>query len=290
MFVSIVIPHFNNIEGLKKLLEAISKQTFNKNNFEVIVVDNGSAVNLDFLENDRSVRLIFENEHLNSPYSSRNRGIEYAKGDVLAFVDSTCIPQPHWLYEGVNAIKNGGDIVAGDIQFTFPPRFGLGEIYDSIFHVNAAASARKGFVLGGNFFITANIYKDLGLYPEGQRTSGDFIFSHQAIKHGYKLVFCPTAVVNYPARGLNFISRKTWRISRGQPFIWKMEDRFFTQFMKSLVKILPPHPKRIKELARTRFFRRISLIEFVKLYFLRYFMQIVSFTGNVVTIFSINNK
>src|SRR5690554_2380493 len=101
--VSVIIPHYNNTKRLREVLCGISSQTWVKG-CEVIVVDNGSTENLNFLGEFNFVRLIHEKQYLNSPYSARNRGIEQASGEYLAFIDATCVPESNWLEEGVKAL------------------------------------------------------------------------------------------------------------------------------------------------------------------------------------------
>jgi glycosyltransferase involved in cell wall biosynthesis len=281
--VSIIIPHYNKAKRLQEVLYSISSQTW-RGAFEVIVVDNNSSENLDFLEDFDFVRLVHEKKYLSSPYSARNRGIEQARGELLAFIDATCVPNSHWLEEGIKAFKAGADIIAGNIKFSFSEDPSIGELYDAVFHVNAEASAKRGFVLGGNFFIRAVLFKKLGLYAEGQRTSGDFLLSSQLIKSGYKMVFCPSALVYYPARGGKFVFKKTWRISQGQPLIWKRQGRFLLQLFKSFGKILPPNPYKIKQIVASRGYSEFESGKWLKIYFLRYLMLVVSLIGNLTAI------
>lgn len=278
--VSIIIPHYNNTARLQRVLEGIANQSW-KQPFEVIVVDNGSTQSLACLKQFGFVHLIHEKRYLNSPYSARNRGIEKARGEYLAFIDATCVPESNWLEEGVKALANGADIVAGNIKFSFSGQSSIGELYDSVIHVNAEAAARSGFVLGGNFFIKSELYQTLGLYPEGQRTSGDFLFAHQVIMNGYKLVFCPSAIVYYPARSGRFIFKKNWRISQGQPAIWKFQGRFLIQFLKAFGKLVPPNPYKIYKRVTSRSDKKLSAIDWLKIYFLRYLMLVLSLFSNL---------
>lgn len=281
--VSIIIPHFNNTVRLQKVLGGLANQSYNCD-FEVIVVDNGSTQSLAFLKQFGFVQLIHEGQYLNSPYSARNRGIEASRAECLAFIDATCIPESNWLEEGMAALKSGADIVAGNIKFSFSGQSNIGELYDSVFHVNAEAAARSGFVLGGNFFVKSKLYRTLGLYPEGQRTSGDFLFAQRVIKNGYKLVFCPSAIVHYPARGGRFIFRKNWRISQGQPAIWEFQGRFLIQLLKAFGKLLPPHPYNLYKRVKSRCDRELSAVDWLKIYSLRYLMLILSLFSNLTRI------
>jgi glycosyltransferase involved in cell wall biosynthesis len=71
--------------------------------FEIIAVDNASTEDLSgAVPADARIRLIVE-PRLGS-YAARNRGLSVAGGDILAFTDSDCIPDPDWLTEGVSAL------------------------------------------------------------------------------------------------------------------------------------------------------------------------------------------
>jgi len=84
---SVIIPTYNREGFLKKALDSVLKQTFK--DFELIVIDDGST--------DRTKELIglFKDERLLYYYQdnhgvahARNRGLEKAKGEYIAFLDS----------------------------------------------------------------------------------------------------------------------------------------------------------------------------------------------------------
>lgn len=45
----------------------------------------------------------------------RNRGLELARGDVIAFIDANCTPSPTWLPQLTATIRGGKDIVCGPV-------------------------------------------------------------------------------------------------------------------------------------------------------------------------------
>lgn len=85
--ISIITINYNNIEGLKKTVESVVKQS--PKDFEYIVIDGGSA--------DGSAEyLAAQNENLNywvsepdkGIYNAMNKGILHAKGDYFLFLNS----------------------------------------------------------------------------------------------------------------------------------------------------------------------------------------------------------
>src|SRR5262245_46024865 len=99
-FVSVIIPVYNNPDGLRRCLHALEAQTYPKSRYEIIVVDNGSDTPpADMVRAFDRVTLL--EEAVPSSYAARNRGLAQARGEVIAFTDSDCIPAPDWLAHGV---------------------------------------------------------------------------------------------------------------------------------------------------------------------------------------------
>lgn len=99
--VSVVIPTFNRVELLHQCLTALESQQMTKGAFEILVVDDGSTDGtIELLEtrSNASPSLIrwFRLSH-GGPAVARNLGVRQAKGNLIAFTDDDCIPEPDWL-------------------------------------------------------------------------------------------------------------------------------------------------------------------------------------------------
>lgn len=83
--VSIIIPAYNSGPRLRDTLEGIRSQSFQ--NFEIIVVDDGSTDNTEEVvtSTDSSVR--FYRQRNQGPAVARNRGVSLAQGEFIAFCD-----------------------------------------------------------------------------------------------------------------------------------------------------------------------------------------------------------
>ena len=104
-FVSVIVPVFNNGDRLAKCLKALYVQTYPYADYEVIVVDNNSTERIDSVcEQFPNVR--YETESEQGSYAARNRGLSIAKGEVIAFTDSNCIPDAEWIAAGVRALSD----------------------------------------------------------------------------------------------------------------------------------------------------------------------------------------
>ncbi len=121
--VSVVIITRNRAEMLNQCLAALAKQTYSKDNYEVIVVNDGST--------DRTSEIIQQWEkdpHLNLRgfyvdklgYSqARNVGVKNAQGEIISFTDDDCLPDENWVEHVVRwfDVNSGTDAVG---QTTIP--------------------------------------------------------------------------------------------------------------------------------------------------------------------------
>lgn len=87
-FFSIIIPTFQRYKELKLTLQSVLRQTCN--DYEILVMDDGSTDDTGNLIKSLKDNRIFYDWQTNSggPASPRNRGIKFAKGKWIAFLDS----------------------------------------------------------------------------------------------------------------------------------------------------------------------------------------------------------
>ncbi|NMB48411.1 glycosyltransferase family 2 protein [Candidatus Kuenenbacteria bacterium] len=84
--VSVIIPVYNNWEGLEKCLASLAKQTFK--DFEVVVVDDGSPEpSGSGISNFQFPISNFRIEHGGAP-KARNFGFDQSKGELVLFCDA----------------------------------------------------------------------------------------------------------------------------------------------------------------------------------------------------------
>ncbi|MBO1348747.1 MAG: glycosyltransferase family 2 protein [Hormoscilla sp. GUM202] len=111
MLVSVIIPVYNDAEPLRTCLECLENQTYPKESYEVIVVDNASQSDTASVVNEFSQAMITYEKKPGS-YAARNKGISVAKGEIIAFTDADCIPAADWIEKGVE--KEVAQYVGGE--------------------------------------------------------------------------------------------------------------------------------------------------------------------------------
>jgi glycosyltransferase involved in cell wall biosynthesis len=101
MYLSVVIPTFNRLNSLRLTLEALARQTYPTDHYELIVVSDGCTDGTDeFLAEYASqtlCRLRPIRQDNAGPARARNRGIAEATGDVIVFLDDDVEPAPELL-------------------------------------------------------------------------------------------------------------------------------------------------------------------------------------------------
>ena len=109
--VSIVIPHWNNVEVLSECLKSI--RSSNSSDFEVIVVDNASTDNsVQYVKSNFPEVKLFENS-VNDGYAGGcNIGANLAKGEYLVFLNNDTIQEPNWISSLLSTLVSKPQIAA----------------------------------------------------------------------------------------------------------------------------------------------------------------------------------
>ncbi len=140
--ISVVIPAFQASASIERCLAAVARQTLPPEQYEVIVVDDGSTddtANRASRCGARVVRLL-RNQ---GPAQARNAGLAAARGEIVVFTDSDCEPTSGFL-DALTAPLRDACIAATNgayesKQRALVPRFVQLE-YESRYRHTAAAS------------------------------------------------------------------------------------------------------------------------------------------------------
>ena len=91
MKYSIIVPVFNRPEEVDELLDSLTQQ--NENDFEVIVVEDGSSIPCkDVCEKYKDkLNIHYFTKENSGPGQSRNYGVERAKGEYIIILDSDVV-------------------------------------------------------------------------------------------------------------------------------------------------------------------------------------------------------
>lgn len=87
-FLSIIIPAYNPDETVfRRLLATLNEQIGDRDNVEIVVVDDGSDIGLSLIVSEYKHIVYVRQINLGEP-SARNTGIELAQGEYIQFIDA----------------------------------------------------------------------------------------------------------------------------------------------------------------------------------------------------------
>lgn len=215
-FVSVIVPVYNDLRRIATCLAALLRQTYPRDRYEVLVVDNGSADGTRDAVARFPVTLLVEDQ-TQSSYAARNKGLAHARGTIIAFTDSDCTPAPGWLAAGVRALDaQQADLAGGNVRFVASPRPTGAEICDSMANLRVERYIREeGAAPTANLFVRAAVFAALGPFPGQVQSGGDRLFTRRATAAGFKLVYAPEAEVAHPTRRLGALLKKQFRVGKG---------------------------------------------------------------------------
>ena len=95
--ISVIVSYFEQPAALQALLTSLEQQTYPRTLFDVIVVDDGSAIPLEQPAAALDVRVIHQENRGFGLARARNNGAKAAAGSILLFLDGDVVPHPDLL-------------------------------------------------------------------------------------------------------------------------------------------------------------------------------------------------
>lgn len=196
--ISVVIPAYNAQEKLGACLDALGRQTLPREEYEIIVVDDGSTDGTREIVAEQDVVLLCQRHQ--GAAAARNAGARRARGEIILFTDADCIPEPNWI-RAMTAPFADKDVmgVSGRIctfQKGLVPRFIQLE-YDNRYE-NIARHAYIDFISTATGAYRRGVFLQNGGFREDLLGAEDAELSFRLANAGYKMVFAPQAIVYHP--------------------------------------------------------------------------------------------
>ncbi|NJM98344.1 MAG: glycosyltransferase [Phormidesmis sp. RL_2_1] len=248
--VSVIVPIYNGERDLAGLIDCLLKQTYPIDRVEYLLVDNGSG--------DRTPELIqtaviqaksqgitvrgLQETDIQSAYAARNTAIRQATGEVLAFTDADCYPQPDWLAKLIQGFTDDTiGLVVGEVT-AFPGKTWLERYAERkrlMSQKDTLAHPFCGYGQTANLAIRASALKEIGLFRPRMTTGGDADICWRLQREGgWQLVFAESAVVQHH-------HRTTFQDLRAQWYRYGRSNRYLHQLYG--VKLARPlRPKEIR--------------------------------------------
>jgi glycosyltransferase involved in cell wall biosynthesis len=213
--ISVVVPFFNSEKYIERCIEALLNQDYPKERYEIIFINNNSKdSSADIVREHPHIKLIDEQKR--GSYAARNRGLTEAKGEIIAFTDSDCMPASDWLKEIEKTLDDPGvGIAVGNYQLARDSLLlSMIEDYENEKNNYIFTSGIKELYYGytRNMAARKRLFDEAGLFLERARGS-DVIFIRSCVdKYSCEIVrYSPKIRVRHlEIDSLNGYFRKTF--------------------------------------------------------------------------------
>jgi glycosyltransferase involved in cell wall biosynthesis len=236
MLASVVVPTYRRPDLLDRCLEALAKQEIDPSGFEIIVADDAASEatrrQVEGWAGRSPIPIRYAGPAASrGPAAARNAGWRAARGEVVAFTDDDCLPEPRWLSEGIAALADGAAAASGPVVVPIPER-------PTDYERDAAGLERAEFVTA-NCFVRRDVLEAVGGFDEryaaAWREDSDLQFT--LLARGHRIVRAPRAVVVHPVRPAPWgISLRQQRKSQFNALLFKK----FPDLYRRRIRSSPP--------------------------------------------------
>lgn len=213
--ISIVMPTFNRLDRIRRVLEAIAALDYDHEALELVVVSDGSTDGtneyLSSLAFPAKLRPVFQSN--SGPAAARNRGLAEAQGKFIVFVDDDVVPHRDFLSAHMRTHRKAtGDVaVIGPLRspddFKLSPWVNweqemLEKQYNAMLRGDWEPTARQFYT--GNASIQRDLLLSAGGFDENFRRAEDVELAYRLADRGVDFIFANDAVGwHYAERSLN---------------------------------------------------------------------------------------
>lgn len=277
-FVSVIIPAYKDWERLSLCLNALAVQTYPQESFEVIIANNkpGDVPPASLVLQPNTLVIT---EAKPGSYAARNTAIGVAKGEILAFTDSDCIPDADWLKNAVAFFNSNPQYsrIGGRVQVFFAStQLTNAELYDKIYAFRQKEVVEtRGTCVTANLITYKSVFDKAGLFNDELLSGGDFEWGKRADAAGFKIGYGADVVVNHPARvKMKELIKKSRRVAGGHAMVEMpvktSKAKLFLRYLKSALRpplnqiaVINEHKHDMSALQRTTVFMIIYYLKAV---------------------------
>ncbi len=291
--VSVVVPVYNDPNGLTKTVESLLSQQYDA--FEIIIVDNNSTDDTYYVAetlrstNPESIKL-FRKADIQSSYAARNLGIEKSSGGIICFIDADMWVDDDWLESVAQTISTtDARYMGSSVELVMPsdPTFCDQYNYNTGFPVETYLG-KFGWTPTCCLTVQANVFDEVGLFDERLVSGGDVEFGKRVAEAGIKQHYEPSIVMYHPTRStFDALFKKSRRIGRG----YAQKRQYHRDRTRSILhpkNMLPPHPKTFAHRLNNN--GNIPLNKIILFYLFAYMLKLYKIVGRFDELKAKRNK
>jgi len=207
--VSVVICAYNRANFVIKALESLIKQESGFETFEVIIIDNNCTDNTSEL----CANFTLQNKDLNYKYvietkqglsHARNKGIEVAESEIIAFIDDDAFTDSHYITNIITAFENypeygalGGKVIpVYEIEEPAWISKYLERIVSKVDYGNKIMPFEKKYPVGCNMIFRKEVFNKVGTFnPDLVYRNDDKYIFNKIKQANIKVLYVPDILV-----------------------------------------------------------------------------------------------
>lgn len=275
-FISVIIPVFNDFEGLRDTVSCLEQQDYDKDLYEVIVVDNGSndgthsKAEVMGRKSSACIKVVLELKK--GSYAARNRGIHEARGDLFCFLDADMVVGSDYLSRVADHFRLQKTDYLGCRVALVARQKTIASKYEQVFAFPVQEYMENlCFAPTCCLSVRRSIIEQVGLFDSRLESGGDFQFGRRVHAAGLQQKYIDEIVLRHPARWqFSSLIRKAERIARGHAqlsFYFPQEYGHHFRAQISLLNLLPLSSEKLRSKLESRnldatFFVKLMLLLF----------------------------
>ena len=228
--VSVIVPTYNRASVIKRALQSIYNQTYN--DYEIIVVDDGSTDNtIEILEDERlrNPRLRYIRHKKNMGVSiARNTGIINSAGKYIAFLDSDDEWHREKLEEQVRIMNSNENI---GLVYTGSKIIYEGLNNEDIIPVFSGYIFNKllerNFIAASSVMVPKGIFNEIGLFDERLKIMQDWDMWLRISKR-YLIIPVKKVLIKYYVHEKRISSNLVYRLHDYASIFRKYKDKIYS--------------------------------------------------------------
>lgn len=244
--VSVIIPVYQDVDGLRCTLASLAAQDLPKERLEILVANDGGAEEISAVCQMFPVKeiLVVPNQ---GAYVARNRALAESRGEYIGFTDADVTVDSAWCKEAVLTLQ-GADMASGKTKIEVSSRRTIAELYQACYAFWAESYQQNQKVAQTvNLFVRRSVFEKCGWFDGRLRSGGDIEFTLRASEiHGCSLLYNPKMLCTHPARNAHQLFHSLKRIFYGQLTLFSMYPQHARIFSPNIALawklIIPPKP------------------------------------------------
>ncbi len=240
MKFSIIIPIYND-PRIVACVRSLTELNYDKNEYEIIIVDNNSSTNIQELLRGIEYRYILETAA--GSYNARNAGITAASGEWLAFTDSDCVVDKEWLSTIEHYLAK--DDVSGVMGYSAGNNANAVAAYEQKMYEENIAGFTDAQELRRidtrNFAVKRPVIETIGGFTKDIKYGGDMEYGAMAHEAGFTMVYAPDVIVTHtnPTHLPTLLAKRVRQNAGNMLLLTHHTDVFIQEYFPHLLRYKP---------------------------------------------------